>query len=88
MKNCLPGRVKLLRNPIKNKFIYNGREIVFDGEASWSFCKDFARNVVTFVKWCNFQYWKKDQMMGIMIAMVQQKKKLELVLVKQRQNFP
>ena len=54
MKNCLLGKVKLLRNPIKNKFIYNGRGIVFDGEASWSFRNDFARNVVTFVKCCNF----------------------------------
>ena len=28
--------------------MYNCQEIVFDGESSWAFCNDFARNVVTF----------------------------------------
>ena len=28
--------------------IYNCQKILFDGEGSWVFCNDFARNVVTF----------------------------------------
>ena len=40
--------VKSVRNTIKDKFTYNGREIAFDGEGSWSFGNDFARNVGTF----------------------------------------
>ena len=48
LKSCLFGTVILERNAIKNKFTYNGWEIVFDGEGSWSFGNDFARNVVIF----------------------------------------
>ena len=33
---------------IKCKFTYNDQEIEFDGEGSWSFDNDFARNVVIF----------------------------------------
>ena len=38
--------VYLVRNTTKSKFTYNGPGIVFGGELSWSFEKDFARNVV------------------------------------------
>ena len=41
--------MKLARNAIKSKFIYNGRGIVFDGKGLWSFGNGFARNVVIFV---------------------------------------
>ena len=40
--------MKLVRNAIKSKFIYNGWEKEFDGKGSWSFGNDFARNVVIF----------------------------------------
>ena len=40
--------IKLVRNAIKSKFTYNGRGIAFDGEGSWSFGNDFARNVLIF----------------------------------------
>ena len=40
--------MKLVRNAIKSKFIYNGWENEFDGKGSWSFGNDFARNVVIF----------------------------------------
>ena len=33
---------------MKSKFTYNGWGIVFDGEDSWSFGNEFARNVETF----------------------------------------
>ena len=48
IKNCLFVTIKLVRNPIKSKFTYNGRGIAFDGEGSWSFGNDFARNVSIF----------------------------------------
>ena len=32
LKNCLFGTVKLVRNTIKSKFIFNGNGIAFDGE--------------------------------------------------------
>ena len=48
LKSCLFGTVKLVANAIKSKFSYNGRGIAFDGEGSWSFANDFAKNVVIF----------------------------------------
>ena len=39
---------KLVRNAIKIKFTLIGRGIAFDGEGSWSFDDDSARNVVIF----------------------------------------
>ena len=47
LKNCLFGRVKLSRNMVKSKFIYNGRGIAFDGEGN-EFGNEFARNNVNF----------------------------------------
>ena len=32
----------------KSRLIYNGQGIAVDKECSWSFCNDFARNVVLF----------------------------------------
>ena len=46
LKNCLFGTVKSVRNAIKINFTYNGWGIAFDGEGSWSFDNDFARNVI------------------------------------------
>ena len=34
LKNCLFGTVKLVRNAVKSKSIYNGWLIAFDGEGS------------------------------------------------------
>ena len=48
LKICLFGTVQLVRNTINSKFTYNGRGIAFDGEGSWSFDNDFARDVITF----------------------------------------
>ena len=44
----LLGKLKLIRNAIKSRFIYNGRGIAFDGAGSWWFGNDFARNCVIF----------------------------------------
>ena len=48
LKRCLFGRVRFVKNAIKTKFIYEGWGIAFDGEGSWSFDNEFARNVVIF----------------------------------------
>ena len=40
--------VKLAGNAIKGRFTYDGWGIVFDGESSWSFGKEFCRNFVIF----------------------------------------
>ena len=37
LKNCLIGTVKIGRNKIKIKFIYNGSGKAFDRKGSWSF---------------------------------------------------
>ena len=37
--------MKLTRNTIKSKFIYDGCQIVFHGAGSWSFDSNFAGNV-------------------------------------------
>ena len=42
------GTVKLARNTIKSKSTNNSWEIAFDGESSWSFGYEFAKNVVIF----------------------------------------
>ena len=42
------GTVKLVRNTIKSKFAYNGGGIGYNGEVSWSFGNEFARNVAIF----------------------------------------
>ena len=76
------GTVKLVGNAIKDKFTYNGRGIAFDGEGSWSFGKEFARNVIIFGvdnsssshtdnQKKNFLVLGEDHLKVLMIAMVQ-----------------
>ena len=48
LKTCLFVTVKLVRNAIKRKFTYNGQGKAFDGERTWNFGNDFARNIVNF----------------------------------------
>ena len=48
LTNCLFGEVKLTRNAIKWKFVYNGSGIPFNETGSWSFRNDFDRNNVIF----------------------------------------
>ena len=48
LKNCLFGTVKLVRNTIKSKFIYNVRGTAFDGAGLWRFDNDSARCIVIF----------------------------------------
>ena len=98
IKNCLFGTVKLERNAIKSKFTYNGRGIAFDGEGSWSFGNDFARNVVVFGvdnsssshtdnRKHNFLVLGEGPTQGIDDSTGSAGKKIVLNLVKQIQNF-
>ena len=48
LKIFLFGKVKLVRNATKNKLVYNGQGIAFDGEGMGCFGNDFGRNIVTF----------------------------------------
>ena len=36
------------KNSDREKYMYSGYEIAFDGKGSWSFSDDFARNVIIF----------------------------------------
>ena len=48
LKNYLFGTVKLVTDAIKSKCTYNRQGIASDGEGSWSFGNDFARNALIF----------------------------------------
>ena len=65
LKNCLFGTVKLTRSGGKSKFDDNARGIAFDGKGSWSFGKEFARNVVILgidnISSSHTDSWKKNK---------------------------
>ena len=42
------GAINIVKNGNKEKYVYSGYGIVFDGEGSWSFNDDTVRNVVIF----------------------------------------
>ena len=48
LKNCLVGATIIVKNSDKEKWIYNGYGIAFDGNGTWSFGNGYARNVVIF----------------------------------------
>ena len=48
LKNCLLVATNVVNNSDKSKYVYNGYGIAFDGDGSWSFGNDFARNSVFF----------------------------------------
>lgn len=47
-KSCLFGATNRVKNSNKNKYVYRGYRIVFDGAGSWSFGNDFVRDAVIF----------------------------------------
>ena len=42
------GATTKIKNYVKEKYVYSGYEIAFDGKVSWSFGNGYARNVITF----------------------------------------
>ena len=47
-KNCLFRGTSIVKNSDKEKYVCSGYAIRFDIAGSWSFDKDFARNVIIF----------------------------------------
>ena len=87
----------IVKNNDKEKWVYSGFGITFDGACSWNFGNDFAKNVVIFVadnsssshaNSCknNFYSLVKAQLMVLMEASVHRRKIFVLILVKQTQN--
>ena len=73
------GTVKLVRNTIKSKFAYNGGGIGYNGEVSWSFGNEFARNVAIFgVDNSSSCHTDTRKTQGINDSMAQQKKKFNI----------
>ena len=56
LKSCLLGAVKLVRNAVESKFIYDDGGIAFDGKSEWSFVNDFARTAITYGS-TNYYWW-------------------------------
>ena len=92
------GTVKLVRSAIKNKFIYNGWGIAFDGEGSWGLSKDFARIVLIFGVDNTFSFHTDNQENNFFVLGEETtddinditgaaEKKLVLTIVKQMQRF-
>ena len=48
LKNCLFGAANIVKNNDKEKWVWSGSGIAFDGISSWNFGNDFARNVIIF----------------------------------------
>ena len=48
LKNWLFGATNIIKNNDKEKYIFSGYRIVFDGKGGWSFGNDYARNVIIF----------------------------------------
>ena len=48
LKNCLFGATTIVKTNDKEKYVYSGYGIAFNGKNQWSFGNYYARNVVTF----------------------------------------
>ena len=46
LKNCLFGATNIVKNSDKEKWLYRGYGVTFDGAGSWNFGNDCAKNVV------------------------------------------
>ena len=97
-KNCLFGATNVVKNSDKEKYLYSGYGITFDSRDSWSFDNDFARNVIIFGidnsssshsdnRKNNFLKLGEGPNYGINGNFGAPEKNLELILLKQTQNF-
>ena len=98
LKNCSFDAVRLIGNADENEFTCNGQEIEFDRKDIWNYENDFARNVLIFGvdntssshtdnQKNSFLVLGEGQTKDMSDRLVQQKRKLALTSVKQRQNF-
>ena len=47
-KNCLFGSTNIVKNNVKENFVYCGYGITFDGAGEQTFNNDFVKNVIIF----------------------------------------
>ena len=94
--NCLFRVTSVVKNGDKEKYVCSGYRITFDIAGSWSFDNDIARNVIIFGvddsssshsnnNKNNFLVLGEGATLELVEDLVQQKKKLVLILVKQTQ---
>ena len=83
------GATSKVKNNDKEKWVYSGYGLTFDGASSWNFGNSFARNAVIFGV-NNSSLSRADNheknFSVLMEALVHQRKKLVLTSVKQRQH--
>ena len=48
LKNCSFRANNIVKDSDKEKYVYSGYRIAFDGKGEWSFDNDYARNVIIF----------------------------------------
>ena len=48
LKNCLFGATNIVKNSDKEKYVYSGYGVAFDGKCEWSFGNYYAKNVIIF----------------------------------------
>ena len=48
LKNCLFGATNVVKHSDKEKYVYSGYGIAFDGQGEGSFDNDYARNIIIF----------------------------------------
>ena len=92
------GATTVVKNSNKEKSVHRGYGTAFDGKGEWSFCHNYARNVVIFgvatssssqvynLK-TKFLVVGKGDTFGITGSFDSAEKNLVLILVKQSQNF-
>ena len=87
------GATSIVKNSNKEKWVYCGYGITFDGAGSWNFGNDFPRNVIIFgvdsSSLCYTDNCKNNffQLLVLMETLFHQRKNLVLISVRQRQNF-
>ena len=94
----MSGATNIVKNSDKEKYVYSGYGIAFDGKGEWSFGNDYARNVIIFgsdnsslshadnLK-NNFLVLGEGDTFRINGSFGAPEKSLVLILVKQTQNF-
>ena len=90
------GATSIVKNNYKEKYVYSGYGIAFEGKGEWSFGNDSAKKVIKFrvdnrlsshLK-IDFLILGKGPTFGVKGCFgASEKKKLILVLVRQKQNF-
>ena len=98
LKNRLFGATNIVKNSDKDKYVYSGYGIAFDGKDEWSFGNDYATNVTIF-EVDNSSSSHTDNLKNNFIVLSEgdtfdvngsfgaQEKKVSINLVKQTQNF-